>query len=88
MMAAMSPVNVSSGSTSYLDTLSLAREGVANGLRTFDAAAQAVASDGTRGQISASNTVDAIDARNQVSASVRVFQAAEQMLGTLLDTRA
>ena len=84
----MSPVNVSAGAANYLDTLSRAREGIDNGVRAFDAAAQAVASDGTRGQVAATNTVDAVEARNQVAASARLFQAADQMLGTLLDTRA
>ena len=88
MMVAMSPINLGSGAANYLDTLSRAREGVSNGVQAFDVAAQAVASDGTRGEVSAGNTVDALAARNQVSASARLFQAADQMLGTLLDIRA
>jgi hypothetical protein len=84
----MSPVNASTAAANYLDALSRAREGIDNGVRAFDAAAQAVASDGTRGQVSATNTVDAIEARNQVAASARLFQVADQLLGTLLDTRA
>lgn len=88
MMGAMSPVNASAGSASYLDTLTAARQGIDNGVRAFDATAQAVASDGTRGQVSATHSVDAIEARTQVSASARLFEAADQMLGTLLDTRA
>ena len=87
-MGAMSPANVSAGAANYLDALNRAREGVENGVRAFDVAAQAVASDGARGQVAPTNTVDAIEARNQVSASARLFQAADQMLGTLLDIRA
>ncbi len=88
MMDAMSPINASPGSASYLDTLTAARQGIDNGIRAFDAAAQAVASDGARGQLSATHSVDAIAARTQVSVSARLFEAADQMLGTLLDTRA
>jgi len=87
-MGAMSPVNASSGSANYLDTLNRARQGIDAGVQSFDVAAQAVAADGARGQVSAANSVDALEARNQVSASARLFQAADQMLGTLLDLRA
>ncbi|HUO80697.1 MAG TPA: hypothetical protein VMU00_11205 [Steroidobacteraceae bacterium] len=84
----MAPVNSAGGAGSYLDALARAREGIDNGLRSFDATAQAVAEDGTRGQVSAGHAVDALEARNQVSVAARLFQAADQMLGTLLDIRA
>jgi hypothetical protein len=86
--ARMSPVNGSPGVPQFLDALSLARQGVDTGVRSFDEVAQAVASDGARGQVSATNVVDALAARNQVQASARIFSAADQMLGTLLDVRA
>jgi hypothetical protein len=84
----MSPTSISAGSASPADTLGLARQGIDTGLRAMDGAAQAVASDGTRGQLSATNAVNTLEARTQVAASARVFQTADQMLGTLLDLRA
>ncbi len=84
----MSPVNINAGSASPADTFGLARQGIDTGLRAMDSAAQAVASDGIRGQVAATNAVNALEARNQVAFSARVFQTADQMLGTLLDLRA
>ena len=84
----MSPVAGSTQVPQFLDALSLARQGVDSGVQSFDAVAQAVAADGARGQVSATNVVDALQARNQVAASARLFTAADQMLGTLLDIRA
>ena len=86
--ARMSPVNGSPGVPQFLDALSLARQGVDAGVRSFDEVAQTVASDGARGQVSATSAVDALVARNQVQASARLFSVADQMLGTLLDIRA
>jgi hypothetical protein len=84
----MSPVNLSGGAPNYLDTLNRARAGVDAGVQSFDAAAQAVATDGTRGQVSATHLVDALQARNQVAFAARLFKTADQMIGTLLDLRA
>jgi hypothetical protein len=84
----MSPLNLSAGAANYLDALNRARDGVDRGVRSFDVAAQAVASDGARGQVSATHSVDAVEACNQVALSARLFQTADQMLGTLLDIRA
>jgi hypothetical protein len=84
----MSPVNGSAAAASFLNTLGLARQGIDNGRRSFDAVAQAVASDGTRGQLSARHAVDAIAARDQVVFAARLMTAADQMLGTLLNVRA
>jgi hypothetical protein len=84
----MSPVNGSASVPNLLHTLGLARQGIDNGLRSFDAVAQTVASDGTRGEVRAGNTVDAIAARDQVALAARLVSTADRMLGTLLDTRA
>jgi len=84
----VSPVNFSNGAPNYPDTRSRARAGVDAGVQSFDAAAQAVASDGTRGQVSATHLVDALAARNQVAYSARLLRTADQMIGTLLDLRA
>jgi hypothetical protein len=84
----MSPVNMNAGSANPAGTFGLASQGIDTGLRAMDSAAQAVASDGTHGQVSATNTVNALEARTQVAASARLFQTADQMLGTLLDLRA
>ena len=84
----MSPVYGNAAAASFLNTLGLARQGIDNGLRSFDAVAQAVASDGMRGQVSARHAVDAIAARDQVVFAARLMTAADQMLGTLLNVRA
>jgi hypothetical protein len=84
----MNAMSINAGSASPADTFGTARQGIDTGLRAMDNAAQAVASDGARGQLSATNTVDALEARTQVAASARLFQTADQMLGTLLDLRA
>ena len=84
----MSPINFSSGAPTYPDALSRGRAGVDAGVQSFDAAAQAVASDGARGRVSATHLVDALEARNQVAYSARLLKTADQMIGTLLDLRA
>lgn len=68
--------------------LGLARQGIDSGVRAFADAAQTVASDGSRGRVSAQPLVDALAARDQVALSARLFRTADQMLGTLLDLRA
>ncbi len=83
----MSPVNLNAVGR-YPDAFGSARQGVDRGLAAADQAAQAVASDGSHGVVSARNTTDALTARNEVAASVRVLETADQMLGTLLDVRA
>ncbi len=74
--------------TAFLNALQGARQGIDNGVRSFAEVAQRVASDGAQGQVEARNVVDGLTARNQVAVSARVYQAADQMLGTLLDLRA
>jgi len=84
----MAPVNGSASVPNLLHALGLARQGIDDGVRAFDAAAQAVAADGTRGEVSARHRVDAIVARDQVALAARLVTTADQMLGTLLDVRA
>lgn len=84
----MSPVNGPASVPDFLSALGLARQGIDAGVRSFDEVAQAVAQDGAQGRVSATSAVDALQARNQVAASARLFASADQMLGTLLDIRA
>jgi hypothetical protein len=84
----MAPVSNTGSAPSFLNTLGLARQGIDSGVRAFADVAQAVAADGTHGRVAASNVVGALEARNQVAVSARLFQTADQMLGTLLDIRA
>ncbi len=87
MMAPMAPISASAP-PSFLDTLQSARQGMESGVRSFEAVAQAVAADGALGRVEPGNTTAALEARNQVAAAARLFQAGDQMLGTLLDLRA
>jgi hypothetical protein len=84
----MSPVSGTAPVPNFLNALGLARQGIDHGLRSFDAIAQAVAADGTRGQVAARHVVDALVARDQVAFAARLMTTADQMLGTLLDVRA
>lgn len=71
------------GSTSipaYLSALDYAREGIDNGVQSFDRVAQKVAG--------ATGNPAAISADNQVSAAAKVFRTGDEILGTLLNLRA
>ena len=80
------------GSTSipaYLSALDYAREGIDNGMQSFDRVAQKVAgATGNPAAISADNQVAALNARNQVAAAAKVFRTGDEILGTLLNLRA
>ena len=84
----MSPVTATVPAANFLDALSAAREGIDSGLKSFDAVAQSVASNGDRGLVAAADMVGALEAKNQVALSARLYQSADQMLGTILDLRA
>ncbi|MBS0375620.1 MAG: hypothetical protein JSR73_13665 [Proteobacteria bacterium] len=84
----MSAISPAVQAPNFLDTLTSARQGLDRGVRSFAEVAQAVASDGVQGRVEARHVTDALAARNDVAASARVYQAADQMLGTLLDLRA
>ena len=80
------------GSTSipaYLSALDYAREGIDNGVRSFDQVAQKVAgATGYPAAISADNQVAALNALNQFAAATNVFKTGDEILGTLLNLRA
>jgi len=85
----MAPVTGISSIPSFLSAIDSARQGIQNGVRSFDEVAASVASPATAEQgPSASDAVNAITARNQVAVSARVFAAADQMLGTILNLKA
>jgi hypothetical protein len=84
----MGPANVTGSVPNFLSTLSLARQGIDTGVRSFAEVAQAVAADGVRGQVAARTVVGALTARSQVAFAARLFRTADEMLGTLLDIRA
>jgi hypothetical protein len=72
---------------SLLSALDSAHQGIGSGVQSFEQVAAAVASQGPSG-VSANAMVAALVARNQVSAAARAFEAADQMIGTILDLRA
>ena len=73
----------------FLSALDYAREGMDNGIASFDRVAQAVAGAvGNPAALSAANEAQALTARNQVAAAARVFETGDQLLGTILDLRA
>ena len=73
----------------FLSALDYAREGMDNGIASFEQVAQAVAGAvGNPAALSAANEAQALTARNQVAAAARVFETGDQLLGTILDLRA
>lgn len=85
----MTSVTGPSSIPSFLSAIDSARQGIQTGVRNFDEVAASVASATTAEQgPSATDAVNAITARNQVAVSARVFAAADQMLGTILNLRA
>jgi hypothetical protein len=73
----------------FLSALDYARQGIEQGVQSYEQVAQSVAGAiANPSAISAQNEVAAMTARNQVAAAARVFEASDQLLGTILDLKA
>ncbi len=85
----MSSISLVGAVPVFPTALDSARQGIEKGVRSFNQAAQAVASESGQGNgVNPSNLLAGIEARNDVAASAKVFKAADQMIGTLLNLRA
>ena len=73
----------------FLSALDYAREGIDRGVQSYEQVAQSVAGAvANPSAISARNEVAAMNARLQVAAAAKVFEASDQLLGTILDLKA
>ena len=73
----------------FLSALDYARAGMQRGVCAYEqVAAQVAGAVAHPATLSARNEVAALDARDQVVASARVFESGNQLLGTILDLRA
>jgi len=83
----MSSINSLGSASSFLGALDAARQGITNGVQTYEQAAATVAGASSDG-LSANAMVGALAGQIQVTAAARAFEVADQSLGTLLDIRA
>lgn len=75
-----------------ISAISSGLAGIQRGMQQMDRSASAIARMGTTNEGGAgelaTNLVDLMQAKNQVKANVAVVKSADDMLGTLIDTRA